>query len=62
MAQWLRAVAALPEDWVQFPAPTWSLTTGYNSRGADVLFWLFSHYIHMMYVRQNTHTHTIDFH
>jgi hypothetical protein len=27
MAQWLRALAALPETWVQFPAPTWQLTT-----------------------------------
>ena len=25
-AQWLRALTALPEAWVRFPAPTWKLT------------------------------------
>ena len=27
IAQWLRALTALPKDLVQFPAPTWQLTT-----------------------------------
>lgn len=27
VARWLRALAALPEDLGQFPAPTWQLTT-----------------------------------
>ena len=26
-AERLRALAVLPETWVQFPAPTWQLTT-----------------------------------
>jgi hypothetical protein len=31
MAQWLRTLAILPEDGVQFSAPTWQLTTDCNS-------------------------------
>jgi hypothetical protein len=37
MPQKLRALAALPEDRVQFPAPKWQLTTIYtfSSRGSN---------------------------
>ena len=31
MAQWLSTLAILPEDRVQFPTPTWRLTTFCNS-------------------------------
>lgn len=35
MTQWYRALTALPEDHIQFPAPTWWLTTiGNYSPGA----------------------------
>ena len=41
MAQWIRALAALPECQVQFPAPTCGLKTICNSspRGSGALFW-----------------------
>jgi hypothetical protein len=31
-AQWLRALNALPEDQVQFPAPAWQITTVCTSK------------------------------
>lgn len=31
MAQWLRTLATLAEDWIQFPMPTWWLITVHNS-------------------------------
>jgi hypothetical protein len=50
MAQQLGALAALREDLVQFPAPTWQLTTicHSSSRGSDTLR-----------SRQNTNAHKI---
>ena len=41
MARWLGAPAALKEDQVQFPAPTWYFTTIRNSssRRPSALFW-----------------------
>jgi hypothetical protein len=41
MLQQLRALAALSENWVQFPASTWQFTTSWNSRsrGSNALFW-----------------------
>ena len=60
MAQWLKDIVALPEDWVQFPAPTWQLTTicDFSPRDFDTL--LISAGIHVMCMhacRQNVHTH-----
>ena len=42
MAQQLGALAALAEDLVWFPEPTWRLTTilNFSSRGSNTLFWL----------------------
>lgn len=39
MAEWFKALAALPEDWVQFPAHMWQFTTVCNScsKGSDTL-------------------------
>jgi hypothetical protein len=50
MAQWLRLLAALPEDRVQFPTPTWQPTTICNSssRGSGTL---------AQTCRQNTNVH-----
>ena len=55
MVQWLRALAALPEDWVQFPAHTWHLTLVYNccSRGSDTLT--------QTYMYQNTNAQEINY-
>lgn len=41
MFQWLRVLAALPQDWVRVPASTWWLTTTFNfsSKGYNGLFW-----------------------
>jgi hypothetical protein len=36
MAQWLRALAALVETWVPFPALIWQLTTTFNSDSRDL--------------------------
>ena len=38
-AQWVRALATLPEDPAQFPAPTWWLSaiSSSNSRGSNML-------------------------
>jgi hypothetical protein len=42
MTQQLRALAVLPENWVQVSALTWQPTAicNYSSRGSDTLFWL----------------------
>ena len=41
IAQWLRAVVALPEDQVWFPVPIWQLPTTCNSNLGtfNALFW-----------------------
>jgi hypothetical protein len=41
VAQWLRALAAVLEAQVLFPAPTRQLTTlcNFSSRGSNTLFW-----------------------
>ena len=39
MAQWLGALAALAEDSGLVPAPTWQLTTVWNSSSNESIFW-----------------------
>ena len=62
---WLRALAGLPEDWVQFPAPMWQHTTICNSssRGCDTLFWPLRA-LHargaQTFMQANTHTYRIN--
>lgn len=36
MAQWLRALAALPEEPGSFPTPTWQFTNVYNSNPREI--------------------------
>jgi hypothetical protein len=64
MAQWLRALAALPLDPDLIPSThTWQLIIVCNSslRGSDALLWpsqaLGIHMVHRLTRRQNTHTH-----
>jgi hypothetical protein len=53
MAQELRVLIALPEDWNQFPEPTWQLTTVYNSIHRESNTYIVCTY------RQNTYSHKL---
>lgn len=58
LAHQLPAWATLPENLLQFPAPTWWLLTTCNSRKASASLCGYRLYIHMC--RQNPHTHKIE--
>lgn len=58
MAQWIRALVALLENPVQFPAPTWQPKTvtpvAENRMFSSDCLW---HQAHINTYRPNTHTH-----
>ena len=66
MAQWLRALVALPEDLGSILAPTWWFTTICYSRarGCDALFWFLQvqgmHMVHRHIPRQNSCIHKMN--
>lgn len=67
MGQWVKALAAFLDTWVQSPAPTQLLTTisNFSSRGYNVLFWppraTGTYVVHRYTWRQNTHTKILEY-